>query len=500
MLDDGSPIYSPETRRPFAESAIGKLPDELLLRIASYAVIDARSLARMASICSVLRTIVVGEADLWADIDITRHSEQILDWVRLCLSRAGSCPISLRATLNSIGAYDALRDVSAQVEGLDLKFIPGMIYSDSSFHLVRQTQLRPPHLRFLRLRGEIFTRSTIGPDAMEMIRQIAVLIGGGSQNNPLTSDIVFLSIHGGIVGGVVPNGTVPSLPKLVHLELQRATISAQRLYSMLQGSPNLRTLLLALNMGAPEPFASDAYMSSLTTQRLQLPLLRTLRMVASVKYTVDLLEVLPDPHSQLEIKLVASETSEQFEDLEPIIARVRHHWATVGHEPSLPDGRLQIFYNQGELTALVTFGQLRSSTSSQQRMSLSSDDRPSVFFSVEYDLLERYLLLEEVQSVYVDLPSKDKQTAGPRISRLQLEECLDMYSIDELPILDTLVIRHASLSDDLGEYHQVAKLLLDRQEAGFAKIALQLQRCEGPWHQVISQLEAAGLVTSVTCT
>jgi division protein CdvB (Snf7/Vps24/ESCRT-III family) len=73
-----------------------------------------------------------------------------------------------------------------------------------------------------------------------------------------------------------------------------------------------------------------------------------------------------------------------------------------------------------------------------------------------------------------------------------------MYCVIDLPRLNTLTIRNAILSDD-SEYRQVTQFLFDRQASRFQAIALQLQRCDRSWQQVVSQLEASGLVSSATC-
>jgi hypothetical protein len=506
-VDDGPHIHALEDRRPFAESVLRKLPDELLLHIVTYAITDARSLARVASVCSQLRNVVIGKKSLWADVDITRHLYKIHNWVPLCLSRAGAdSSISMRAVLNTVRAYQAVESVSNRAEELDLQVTAGLDSSRDPFQMVGGMQLRPPNLRFLRLRGQVLTEWGDSIPALEIQRLLSCLIQA-DEGRP--SSLALLVIH----GGTVPK-SLPSLSELVHLDLHRATLSEHLLYQVLQGSPKLETLSLRPNMMGPRASTSVAYLQAPSTQRLVLPHLRILKIIAPAKIAGAIMKVLPDPGLQLEITVVAGAyplTNGPLASLDSTITRIHQYWTTVSGETCLPDGRLDVYWSQDEHTGTMTFGHANNtrSSSSQQHSSqcfigIGGSDRskPSLFFSTNYNLSEWHELLDEVRTVQIQSPSKivGESGLGPGKQQLRLQESLDMYCVSELPRLGTLCIRNGVMSDDRTECHQVTKFLLGRQSRGFPAIAVQLQRCDGPWRQVVSQLRASVLVTSVTCT
>jgi hypothetical protein len=441
---------------------------------------------------------------LWADIDITRHSRRIGEWVQLCLSRAGASdiPLSMRATLNSVRAFQALQDVSTRVEELDLQINAGIDYTGYSFELARKMLLRPSHLRFLRLRGHVFTEDRNNMPVLEIQRLLSRFLAADEGRPPT---LAMLVIH----GGKVPD-SLPSLPDLVHLDLQRVTLSAQFLCHMLQGSPKLESLSLMPNMKEPWPTADVAYLQSPATKPFKLLHLRTLRISAPAEYAEALLKVLPDPSSQLEMTLVTGtdpRTNGSLAHLDPIIARLHRYWTTVSGETPLPDGCLDVYWSLGKRTGVLMFGHLHdtNSSTSPQRLSKSLNNvgdrnRPSLYFSTEYNLWDQHALLDEVQTVLILIPSRHIEEPETGRQRLRLQESLKMYCVVDLPRLNTLVIRKAGFSDELSEYRQVTQFLLDRQTSGFPAIALQLQRCAGPWQQAVVQLETSGLVSSVTCT
>jgi hypothetical protein len=257
-LNGASLVHAPESRLPFVESAIGKLPEELIIQIITHAVTDALSLAQLSSICSALRNIVISETRLWANIHVIEQTHKTHEWmnrtyewphrthewVQLCLSRAGTAShIAMHATLNSVRAYEALRDVSKRVEMLDIR-VPasgghGLNYHDYPFRLVCEMDMHPPLLRILRLRGSVITpRGDNMREADEVKRLMSHLIGPElittSKHTPCLARLI-------IYGGIVPEN-LPALPELAHLELNLATISAQALYKMLRGCLKLRSL------------------------------------------------------------------------------------------------------------------------------------------------------------------------------------------------------------------------------------------------------------------
>jgi hypothetical protein len=371
-------------------------------------------------------------------------------------------------------------------------------------------QLSPPNLRFLRLQDQVFTENDNYMLLQEFQRVLSCLIDdrAGHDQGRFPS-LVLLVVH----GGTIPDN-LPSLPELVHLDLQQVTLPAQLLYRVLQGSPKLEHLSLMPNMRGPRPTTDVAYLRSPATRRLVFPHLRMLKISAPANYADALLKVLPDPGSQLEITLVTAgtdprtDTNKRLADIDPILARVHQYWITASGELCLPDGRLNIYWAVGRRTGVLTFGHAHEtiSSSSQQRLSKSLNhishigdcNKPSMYFSTEYDLWEQHTLLHEVQTVQILMPSRHTGEPETGKQRLRLQESLKMYCVIDLPRLNTLTIRNAILSDD-SEYRQVTQFLFDRQASRFQAIALQLQRCDRSWQQVVSQLEASGLVSSATC-
>jgi hypothetical protein len=313
-----------------------------------------------------------------------------------------------------------------------------------------------------------------------------------------------------IYGGIVPEN-LPALPELAHLELNLATISAQALYKMLRGCLKLRSLSLQLS-GEVSVAQRDGiiYLQSATTKRLQMPCLMALRIRAPADDANAWMGVLPDPQLQLEIAMSAGESfrpSAPLAGLRPLIFRVRHHASMSVSSSSPPsiDGRLQVFCSRREGTGLLTFGRASDSSPDNRYLSdslIENDDlnlTPSSFFSVDYNPRVPHSVLDDVRIVQIHIPRIIKgSAAGAAIRLRRLEESLKLYCVACLPGLRTLVLRNAVSSEEPREVHQTPlfQVLRDRRQAGFPAIALELQRCDGPWQHVTAHLEAAGLVTT----
>jgi hypothetical protein len=330
-----------ERRRRNASSPFGRLPPEVIVHILTAAVTypptktsqtpeyDSRW-SRAMLLCAHVRAVALRTPSLWAFID----SRWSLPWIELCLGRAESTPLFLSAHATS-----PVRVLSDLLNRCSALFIDAGGQNDVNGFV---SQCPPLQLDVVLNAGgnlsELRTFEFHGV-SHSPFHLTSSFLGGSCQS--LNS----LVLHG------VDIRNTPSFLSLRYLELKWIHTDRQlsSLRRMLEGAPLLETLSISYLFARDAHSYSSRDVNLDEEKRVDLHLLRALRITGTfmgVSILLRLLRVLPNPLDELDFSVENYDSTAlgpSFQQrMDDIYTRISHLWAGKTGTSLAPMSELRI--------------------------------------------------------------------------------------------------------------------------------------------------------------
>jgi hypothetical protein len=319
LLSQG--IQELKTKRN-ALAPLGRLPDELLLRMARQAISQQaargspREVLYLMWICRRLRTLFVGCPQLWTQVDVS-ECHQV--GFRTLLDRASSCPLDI---------FYCGHITKERCQAL-LECLPRA----ASLHLHEA--------------NETFETSQLGTQLLDRRRQCSML-----QTLKITNVIAFPSLEQATlpnlvmleIEDVIRMDILPHFPTLRTLKLKQAFCPLQVLHSFFSHAPLLESTALNYVMVDNDDDDKDFIHSSKSSQ-VRLPYLSHVEIEETPECILMLLRILPDLTMSFILRSSLSDSQEADWNSSPnglLHQHMEKLWRKLpGATNSLPDSSIR---------------------------------------------------------------------------------------------------------------------------------------------------------------
>jgi hypothetical protein len=411
-----------------------RLPTEVLIHILKF-VKSPWHLRGVLRANRYLHFLALSIPELWTDVDFRRGTS----WASFCSDRSGNLPVSIRAHIDSRSDFNLLRHLFPRTCHLNIEILDAHMFEEIMLDLAEDLASQ---LKYLILRWNAGSH--------DFIRR-------GSWGTTVTD----LEVHGG--GIVYPT----EFPKLRHVRFIWSNITLRGLHQLQMNSKELETMEVKTrnNTGFWRELLEMMDEGILTTKRVLLPRLRSVKITTTAASASALLEIIPCPSIQLEVML-RGQKEEQPEQTSVVMAtsvleRLAEYLREKAGNANLPEGRFSLPHPGSESGGLncLEFG--------HPRLEDEDESEPSLYFYCQLVIIRPEPLLDDVKTIQMDI-------SGGTLWHGILRSGLNMNSLSGL----SKFVIHKAILEDITRYSGFEKWLVGRKVDGMPLFTLEAHSCD----------------------